>query len=183
MKYDVILADPPWAYSNSGTRGAALNQYPTMSAEDICALPVEALASENAILILWCTWPQLLEGARVMESWGFDYVTGFPWVKITDVAPNFDGNVEIKVPYGVGFWIRGCTEFVMIGRRGSVSPPKSGFIGLLSPNLFHSRKPDSIYEFAESIPGNRLEMFARRPREGWDVFGNQVENSIELEPK
>ena len=68
----------------------------------------------------------------------------------------------------------------MIGKRGSPPPPPNGFIGLLSPNLQHSRKPDSIYEYAEALPGPRLEMFARRPRTGWHVFGNEVTGSISL---
>lgn len=115
-----------------------------------------------------------------MQSWGFQYVTGFPWVKVTDISRNLWGELEIKVSYGIGFWSRGCTEFVMIGKRGHVKPPDMGFIGLLSPNLFHSRKPDDIYEYAESLLPPYLELFARRSRPGWDVFGNEVENSIEL---
>ena len=58
-----------------------------------------------------------------------------------------------------------------------------GWVGILSENFFHSRKPDNIYEFAESLPAPRLEMFARRRREGWDVFGNEVEGSIRLPTK
>lgn len=77
-KYKVILADPPWAYGNSGCRGAAANEYSTMSVEDICALPIASLADDNSVLIEWCTWPQMQEGLQVMAAWGFNYVTGFP---------------------------------------------------------------------------------------------------------
>ena len=178
--YDVILADPPWNYSNSGCRGAAENQYPTMSVEDICNLHVGELAKDNSVCILWCTWPQLQEGMKVLNAWGYRYITGFPWVKITSIAPNLWGKIEIKVPYGIGFWARGCTEFVMIGTKGNASPPDGQFIGLLSPNLFHSRKPEDIYHYAESIPGRKIELFARRKREGWDAWGNEVESDVEL---
>ena len=180
MKYDVILADPPWNYNNSGCRGAAENEYPTMATDDICNLPVRSLATNDCVLFLWCTWPQSPDGLKVMEAWGFRYITGFPWVKITGIANNLWGDIEIKVPYGVGFWARGCTEFLMIGTIGKVSPPSNGFIGLLSPNLFHSRKPESVYEFAEAIPGERIELFARRPREGWHIWGNEVISDIQI---
>lgn len=179
-KYKVILADPPWAYGNNGCRGAAANEYSTMTVEDICALPIASLAADDSVLLEWCTWPQLQEGLQVMKAWGFDYVTGFPWVKAKNISHDLWGELTFDVPYGVGFWARGCTEFVLIGKRGKPSPPKAGFIGLLSPNLSHSRKPDSIYHYAESLPGPYLELFARRRREGWDAFGNQVEGSIRL---
>lgn len=179
-KYGVIVADPPWSYQNSGTRGAAANQYSTATVEDICALPVSGMAAEDCVLLLWCTWPQMREGIRVMSAWGFDYVTGFPWVKVTDVSKDLWGALTFDVPYGVGFWARGTSEFVMIGRKGNAKPPPNGFIGLLSPNLYHSRKPDSIHHYAMSLPGPYLEMFARRPFPGWDVWGNQVESTIEV---
>lgn len=181
-KYNVILADPPWNYNNSGCRGAAENEYSTMLLPELIQLGVSELTSDNCVLLMWGTWPKLDEDCLpLMKAWGFEYVTGFPWVKVTNVARNlFTQEIEFSVPYGVGFWARGCSELMLIGRKGSPSPPPNGFIGLLSPNLFHSRKPDDIYEFAESMPGPYLELFARRKREGWDVFGNEVEESIEL---
>ena len=180
-KYKVILADPPWSYSNSGTRGAALNEYKTMSIDDICALPVAEIADENSVLLLWATNPLIPEALRVCKAWGFEYVTKFPWIKLQSPPQiNFFGEWQYKPQYGVGFWVRGCSEDVFICKRGKVTPPELGWVGILSENFFHSRKPDNIYEFAESLPAPRLEMFARRRREGWDVFGNEVEGSIRL---
>jgi site-specific DNA-methyltransferase (adenine-specific) len=182
-KYGVILADPPWAYHNWSERkqGAAAAEYPTMSVAQLKALPVESLAADNSVLLLWGTWPKLAEACLpVMEAWGFRYITGFPWVKITEIGSSLWGGVEISVQYGVGFWARGCTELVLIGKRGNAKPPESGFIGLLSPNLYHSRKPDDLYEYAEAMPGPYLELFARRSREGWDVWGNEVGSTIDL---
>ena len=184
-KYGVILADPPWHYNNGASGGlddygAAAGQYPTMKVNDICRLPVADLAAKDAVLLEWCTWPQLQEGQQVMEAWGFKYITGFPWIKIKSVSPDLWGAIQLTVPYGVGFWARGASEFVLIGRRGSPSPPPNGFIGLLSPNLQHSRKPNSLYEYAEALPGPYLELFARRPRPGWSVWGNEVESDVTL---
>ena len=180
-KYGVILADPPWSYSNSGIRGAAANIYPTMSDADILSLPISQFAAEDCVLLMWSTWPKLAEVCiPTVKAWGFDYVTGFPWIKITDVSMTLWGEIEIKVPYGVGFWSRGTSEPLLIARRGNPKPPPNGFVGLLSPNLHHSRKPESIYEYAMSLPGPYLELFARRPHSGWDVWGNEVDSDIEL---
>ena len=179
--YRVILADPPWSYNNSGTRGAAANIYPTMTDADIMALPIERLAAPDAVLLLWATWPKLAEVCLpTMAARGFDYVTAFPWVKVTSVSLDLWGAIKISVPYGVGFWARGASEPLLIGRRGNPSPPPNGFIGLLSPNLHHSRKPDSVYEYAEALPGPYLELFARRRRPGWDAYGNQIDGGIVL---
>lgn len=182
--YGVIIADPPWNYNNAGCRGAAENEYRTMTLEELRRLPVASVAAEDCVLLMWATWPKLAEAALpLMSAWGFEYVTGFPWVKIIEVNTKLDGSVDFSVPCGIGFWVRGTTEPVLIGRRGKAKPPGDGYIGLLSPNLRHSRKPDSLYEYAESMPGPYLEMFARRPRPGWSAFGNEIEGSIVLEER
>ena len=180
-RYGVIIADPAWRYNNSGQNGAAEHEYATMSVADICVLPVQQLAADDSVLLLWGTWPLLPDAMRVMQAWGFRYVTGFPWIKIAG-EPSRDmwGELDIKPQFGVGFWVRGCSEFVFVGRRGNVRPPTENFVGLLSENFGHSRKPDSLHHYAESMPGPYLELFARRAREGWDVWGNQVAGSITL---
>ena len=146
-----------------------------MTIEDICAMPVSALAAPDAVLLLWATWPQLQEALRVVDAWGFEYVTGLPWVKIKGL-PQFslDGSLDIKPQYGVGYWVRGCSEPLLIAKRGKASPPGNGWVGLLSENIRHSRKPDDVYSYAESLPGPYVELFARRRRQGWDAWGNEV---------
>ena len=169
-KYGVIIADPPWPYQNFSNRkqGAASAAYNLMSMDELIQMPVDKLALDNCILFLWGTWPKLPEAIDVVRAWGFEYVTGLPWVKL-----NKNGH---SIYYGVGFWVRGCSEYVVIARRGNVSPPRlEGFLGLMSPNLYHSRKPDSIHDLAETLSGPYLELFARRTRSGWDVFGNEIE--------
>ena len=39
-KYGIIYADPPWSYSNKGTRAAADRHYGTMTIEEIKKMPV-----------------------------------------------------------------------------------------------------------------------------------------------
>ncbi len=160
--YGVIVADPPWPYRLSKGQEAAKDKYDLMEDQDIYNMPIPNLAAQNSILLLWGTWPKLPEALKTMSSWGFEYVTGFP---------------NNGIFYGVGYWVRGCSEFVFIGRKGDVSPPRlEGFLGLMSPNLYHSRKPEDIYQIAESLPGPYLELFARRSRDGWHSFGNEIED-------
>jgi N6-adenosine-specific RNA methylase IME4 len=174
-KFRVIAADCPWPYQQFSERkqGAAKAIYELMTVEELCNMPVKNLAANDSVLLLWGTWPKLPEALQVMKAWSFEYVTGFPWIKL-------DGN---GVPiYGIGFWVRGCSEFVFIGRKGNVSPPRlEGFLGLMSPNLHHSRKPDSLHEYAETLPGPYLELFARRDRKDWYCFGNQFEEINEVQ--
>ena len=183
--YRVILADPPWPYPFPNTRkvssGLAGDDYPTMKIPEICALPISPLADDNSVLIMWAIWNQLEGALEVMKAWGFEYITGYPWIKAYD-PPAIDmfGELHYKPVLGMGMWVRGCSEAILIGKRGNALPPQTQWLGLLAERLEHSRKPESIYDYAESLPGPYLELFARRPRSGWSVFGNEVEGSIRL---
>lgn len=176
MKYRVLIADPPWSYEQREVRGAAENHYETMPIDALCALPVETVMHADSIALVWATWPLLPEGLRVLNAWGFAYLSAFPWVKIHGIPQiTLWDEVVIRPRYGVGYWARGCSEVVLIGRRGNVKHPVGEFMGLLSENYRHSRKPDNIHHYAESMDGPYLEMFARRRRDGWTCIGNELD--------
>jgi N6-adenosine-specific RNA methylase IME4 len=183
--YRTIVADPPWRYSNARgtqTRSArgrravtAEDNYPTMTNEEIAALPVREWADDAAHLYLWVTNPRLyggrgrkgdgaaIEPIDIMEAWGFEYVTCLTWVKLG--AP------------GLGFYFRGMTEHVLFGVRGGLTIPTDARESnvITAPRGRHSEKPDRFYELVERVsPGPYLEMFARRRRYGWDVWGNEA---------
>ena len=108
--YRVILADPPWSYRNGGN-GAAKNHYPTLTTAGLCALqiddcPVNGLAAPDCVLLLWGTWPLVPDALQVMEAWGFTYVTGFPWVKLSEppLVNLFDAQ-QARPTYGTGIWV------------------------------------------------------------------------------
>ena len=85
QKFNIIYADPPWQYrvnSKNGFKGCADKHYQTMNIEEIRSLPVKEITADDCILFLWVTFPFLIEGLSVLESWGFKYKTcGFNWVK------------------------------------------------------------------------------------------------------
>ena len=73
-KYSIIYADPPWNYVNKG-RGAAENHYPTMKDNEIMNLPVKEISADNAVLLMWATFPNLPLALKAIEAWGFTYKT------------------------------------------------------------------------------------------------------------
>jgi N6-adenosine-specific RNA methylase IME4 len=129
---------------------------------------IDSVSSKDSILYLWGVWPQVPECLQVMKAWGFDFVSGFPWIKMTK-SYTFQ-------PVG-GYWILGVSEYCLIGKKGKASPPipSKRYLGIISPSFRHSKKPNSIHDMAETLPGPYLELFARESREGWTVVGNQID--------
>lgn len=173
-KFNLILADPPWSYQRTSGHhklsGYSDSKYDSLTTSDLCGLPVADVTSEDAVLLLWATFPFLPDALRVVEAWGFQFVTGLPWVKT-------QADVE-KLAYGVGYWFRGAAEPILVAKRGKAfRSPALGILhdaaGLVAPRLEHSRKPGSIYELAEFYPGPRLELFARASRPGWTQLGDE----------
>lgn len=180
--YGVILADPPWEYTQRSSRlnGTTEDHYGTMGIDEIAALPVEDVAADDAVLMLWTTWPFLQDAFGIMKAWGFEYVTGLPWIKVDSVHTDFDGKANFKPSYGVGFWVRGCSEPILIGRRGKPRIDRTNLVGLLSENAAHSRKPAKVHELAERFGSPRLELFGRRREPGWTVLGNAVDGGKDI---
>jgi N6-adenosine-specific RNA methylase IME4 len=183
--YQTIYADPPWQERGAGQikRGAD-GHYPLMSTRAIAELPVDEWAATNAHLYLWVTNNFLPDGLRVLEAWGFRYVTKIDWFK----GDRFDDDSDVSLmsdaalQMGIGQYFRGVTESCLFGVRG-VLPYRTrtdgkraqGRTGFHAPRREHSVKPDKMRAMVELVShGPYLELFARRPADGWDVWGNQV---------
>lgn len=111
-KYGIVYADPPWRYDMKRGKGVAENHYPTMSMDEICALPVADLAAKDSALFLWATFPQLNEAFRVIEAWGFHYKTlAFLWLKQNRKADSWF--------YGMGFWPAPTRRYVCWQHAGT----------------------------------------------------------------
>ena len=186
-KYKTILADPPWqvkAGRNLGGYVVANGKqifdkthqksrelaYPSMSIEELCVLPVRDFAEENAHLYLWVINKYVEQAYTVARAWGFTPSTLLVWAKNP-----FGGGL------GGAFGI--TTEFILFCRRGSL-PALSRVTGTWwnwkrpydergKPK--HSAKPEAFQDIVQTVsPGPYLEMFARRYRLGWDVWGNEI---------
>lgn len=186
-KYHTIVADPPWKVSAGRAIGlyqpspdgqkfgvvsnsSRALSYPTMSVDEVSALPVADIAYPDAHLYLWTINKYLHEAFHVMRAWGFTYSTTLIWA---------------KNPMGGG--LGGCyglsTEFCLFGRRGTLpatSRVSGSWFNWKRPydergKPRHSAKPAEFFRMVETVsPGPRIELFARELREGWTVWGNEV---------
>lgn len=163
--YSVVYADPPWRYEYTNTENRAIeNQYPTMTIEDICALPMNKLTADDAILFIWATSPKLLEALRVIKEWGFEYRTCMVWV---------------KDKIGMGYYARQRHELLLIAKKGNVPvaiPENRPDSVIEAPRTDHSSKPEVVYSIIERMypEYNRIELFSRTEHAGWDTWGNQA---------
>ncbi|WP_207102268.1 MT-A70 family methyltransferase [Paracoccus shandongensis] len=177
VRFGTVLADPPWQFQNRTGKMAPehkrLTRYPTMTLDEICDLPVGTIADARAHLYLWVPNALLPEGLKVMECWGFTYKSNLIWYKLRK-----DGGPDRR---GVGFYFRNVTEILLFGVRGkdvrTLDPGRSQENIIATQKREHSRKPDEQYDLIEACSwGPRLEMFARGPRKGWTVWGNQADD-------
>ena len=172
-KYQIIYADPPWEYKESGSGNRVVkSHYPTMDIDSIKNLPIKDICNETSILFLWVTFPRLKQGIEVIEAWGFEYYgLGFDWVKTSK-----NGNPS----WGMGYYTRQNTEICLIGvkkKPNRIKPLVRDVLSVVhSERREHSRKPDCIREHIVRICGDipRIELFARQYADGWDCWGNEV---------
>jgi site-specific DNA-methyltransferase (adenine-specific) len=178
-KYNVIYADPPWEYKESGSGNRVVSShYPTMNIEDIKKLQVEKICANKSILFLWVTFPRLPQGLDVINAWGFAYYgLAFDWVKTSKNG---------KPSWGMGYYTRQNTEICLIGVKKKPNRFKPLVRNVLSvvhsQRLAHSQKPNIFRNKIVDIIGDlpRIELFAREKTEGWDVWGNEVDSDIDL---
>lgn len=179
-----IVADPPWRYGNTSTRGAAHDHYTTMTIEELCrtedperdpAAVVLKHAAEQAHLYLWTTAGHLREAFTVMEAWGFEYKTYLVWV---------------KPQMGMGNYFRVSTELVLFGIKGDLrTNVRDQMNHFTAKRGKHSKKPMAFYDIVQrASPGPYLELFSRCGQEdmlegtcecskcrlGWQVWGNEA---------
>jgi N6-adenosine-specific RNA methylase IME4 len=178
-RYNIIYCDPPWRYvvwNGKGKGRSAENHYQTMPLSDICALPVGSVAASDSALFLWATLPNLPNAFKVMGAWGFVYKTVcFVWIKKNRKADSLF--------FGLGHWTRANAEVCLLATKGKPRrASKSVHQVIVTPVEEHSKKPDEarrrIVELMGDVP--RVELFARKHSDGWDVWGNEVAGSIDL---
>jgi N6-adenosine-specific RNA methylase IME4 len=172
-RYRTVVADPPWDVgrgpewaSNGASRPLT---YPTMSLDEIAALPVRQLAEKSAHLYLWTINAYVEESYEIARLWGFKDSALLTWCK----PPN---------GIGLGGTYSLTTEFCLFARRG-VCPAaeridSTWWLWKRGP---HSAKPEPFLDMVERVsPAPRVELFARRDRLGWDTWGNESLGTAEL---
>ena len=172
-EYKIIYADPAWVYkdkANAGNRGAC-HKYTLTPTEEMGSIIKNIPVSKDSVCLMWCTYPQLAEGLKLMALWGFTYKTvAFTWAKQNKVSDSFF--------MGMGRHTRGNPEIVLLGTKGKgVSRINASIRNLQVHRIAeHSRKPNEIRKEIVKLYGDvsRIELFAREKREGFDVWGNET---------
>jgi N6-adenosine-specific RNA methylase IME4 len=170
QKYRTIVADPPWPMTWSmgttrvngrGERHRTIKRdlgYPTMKIEEIATLPISELAEPEAHLYLWVT-PKLNRegvGVEIARAWGFEVFSELIWMKVN---------------FGLGSFARRDVHSVQRWDH-----PRDGSRGKI-----HSAKPEAFLDLVESASqGPYLELFARRNRLGWDTWGDEALQHVEM---
>lgn len=159
--YEIISIDPPWNYGRvyDPATSRVANPYPEMTVNEIKELKLPF--TENAILFLWTTHKFLPEAFEIMKEWGFDYKAVLVWN---------------KEKMGMGDWFRMQCEFCLFGIKGKPFWNNTTERDIITESRRqHSRKPDAFFDMVNKIcVGRKLEYFAREKRDGWDIFGNDL---------
>jgi len=183
-KYQVIYADPPWNFSSKlksskleengkAVQHKLIEKYQTMRIKDICELPIKEIADETSVLLMWTTDAHLEEAMKVINAWGYKYKTvGFIWNKKEKTG---------KQVCFMGQWTMKGSEICLLATRGKAhSLLKVRNIRQLieAPRGKHSEKPQEARERIDKLFGDipKIELFARQEIEGWDCWGNEVNN-------
>jgi N6-adenosine-specific RNA methylase IME4 len=194
-KFNIVYADPPWRFRNwsmsefakRGEKWARRNgrsPYNVMNTEDICALPIGDIAARDSVLLMWATYPKLVDALQVIQAWGFEYKTvAFSWLKLNP------STVGYKM--GLGYHSRGNVEPCLLATRGKGLQRVDNSVMqviieegdvIIAPVGEHSRKPNEarlrIHRLYGDVP--RVELFARQRVPGWSAWGNEVESDVVL---
>ncbi len=171
-RYGVILADPPWRFSNFSGKGEAKNpiaHYPCMKFADLATLPVARLAAPDCAMIMWATAPLLNKAIELLGLWGFTFKSAGSWAKQSSTGASWT--------FGTGYIYRSAAEFYVVGTIGKPRVQSRSVRNLIvAPVRQHSRKPDQMHSDVEALyAGPYAELFGRQRRPGWDVWGNDVD--------
>lgn len=188
-KIQIIYADPPWSYRGRKQfgfagdvgvdSGGAIKHYKTMSLDDICDFGIQDFVDDDALLFIWIPGPLLPDGLKVIEAWGFTYAR--------------DAFVWNKVVTNPGYYTLSQIETCYVAKRGRIPQPRGSrkerqylyteeATGLDYEQYIeqrrgrHSEKPDTIAMRIRCMfpTQNKIELFARKERENWICFGDEI---------
>lgn len=192
-RYRAILLDPPWDFDvwsqDTGQGRAAEAHYPTMSLDQLAALPVRDLMDDDCAVFMWFVWPRMPDALVLADAWGLQYKTlAFDWLKRTSTGRAWH--------MGMGYWSRANSEGCLLFTKGSPKRKGKGvrqlipdvgqlsmFEPMVEPVGDHSAKPLETYLRIEAlVDGPYLELFARIQVPGWDTWGFDAPNPIDWSP-
>jgi len=174
MKYDIVLADPPWAYYKSAHTHNVNNHYKTMTPDELAQFPWADYIGN--VLFMWTTSPKLAEAITLGTGLGLHYRgVSFVWVK-TRRDGALLGAMGVRPSI-----VKPTAEYVLAfskTKKGRPIPLANEAIRnvIAAPISAHSRKPDAVHENLETMypTSTKCELFARKTRAGWATFGDEL---------
>jgi len=164
--FDIIVVDPPWKvdfdYKPDHYMGRVANPYPEMNVEQIKNIKLPS--KEDSILWLWTTHSQIWGAIEILKHWGYEYKGILTWNKES---------------MGIGKWLRKQCEFCLLGIKGQPIWTATDVRDIITEQrTSHSTKPESFYKMVEdNCVGRKLDYFARKKREGWEVYGTMEDKN------
>ena len=165
--FDVVSVDPPWNYEGESKKITSFdavgrrvaNPYPEMSTDEIKKIKLPLM--DDAVVLLWTTHKFLPDAFDILKEWGLDYKATLVWN---------------KEKIGMGAWFRMQCEFCLVGVKGKPYWENTKYRDIIEePRRQHSRKPDIFFDVIDKITlGRKLDYFSREKRNGWEVFGNDL---------
>lgn len=182
-KYNVIYADPPWHFSSRGARSGRYGDLPygDMKLKDLKAMRVADIAADDCALHMWAVGSMMEEAFALGRAWGFRPIrVDKVWCKKT-----CHGNKHAVVaPYGMN-----DVEFIILFGKGKICSEQeernqytTQYVDCEYPGE-HSRKPDHFRQLIDARwpkEWPRIELFCRQAPEGWDTWGNEAPNGLDL---
>lgn len=170
-KYNTIVIDPPWNISMMGHRQRRPTNpqklpYKTMTLEEIENIDIDSIANVGSHIYLWTTNKFLRKSYELFDKWGVNFHLVMVGVKPSGIAPNCG--------YVFG------TEFVLIGFYGKPAQKwqnigKLNWFKMFNKAGKHSTKPEEFYKLVDEMSSTpKIELFARKRRDGWDSWGDEV---------
>lgn len=183
QKFDIIYADPPWDYNgklqyDKSSKSAenidfarnifissAVFKYPTLKLEQLVQIPIHEIAKADCLLFMWTSSPHLVHAIELGNAWGFEYRTvAFVWDKMV---------------HNPGKYTLSNCELCLVFKHGRIPTPRGArnIQQLIRfPRGKHSEKPVQVLHAIEKMfpTQKRIELFARKKFQGWEVWGLEV---------
>jgi N6-adenosine-specific RNA methylase IME4 len=180
--FNVIYADPPWAFRNKKTGGShtsgSAQHYAVLPTAQIRDVSLARIRDQDAVLYLWVPSSMLEDGLSVLKAWGFTYKTLLVWRKVRSGGK-----------LGIGYWYRNALEVLLFGVRGSVKAFRSKVENHLNASVLpHSSKPVEVYRMIEEATAGMLEpryleLFAREHPSNWVGVGLEADGTDLTDPE
>lgn len=178
MSIQIVLSDPPWPQTKGNTRKCRPQQgktldYPTLTLEEIETIHRKVLqgCDSKHNVFLWAIDKYLPEAEEMMKSLGYKLHARLIWDKENGIAPAF--TLRFSHEYLLWWYKPGKILMPTESQRGKFTTV------MREASERHSQKPQCAYEMIEAMfpDTSRLELFARRKRDGWLCLGNEIDGT------